>query len=83
MLGIPIPRLPEASQGPALQGAFSESALSPAVFPAFFQGAVYFSFCVIVGYIRDSGKATVFKCECDSYKVREIWGKNIPFVRLV
>ena len=66
--GNPLtPRFPDASQGPASQGAFSESAFSPVV-PAFFQAAVYFSFCVVVGCIRHSGKAAVSKCECDSYK---------------
>ena len=46
---------------------------------------MYFSFYVVVGYIviRDSGKATVFKCECDSYKSKGNFRENKAFVTLV
>lgn len=45
---------------------------------------MYFSFYV-VGYIviRDSGKATIFKYECDSYKSKGNFPENKAFVRLV
>lgn len=78
---------PQASaRGPALQaGLYKGDSFSPAMFTVFCQDTwMYFSFYV-VGYIviRDSGKATVFKYECDSYKSKGNFPENKAFVRLV